>query len=85
MYCKDCKYWNTDDSEIYLGLGKCQSVMEFWKAREYNEEFEEVFKREAKNIKAFAADGDSYCAYLLTKENFGCVDFKAKEIDSSMS
>jgi hypothetical protein len=74
--CKSCKHWERNGTPIgySLGLGYCRNIPMFWNATEWDEEGEgRRFIDKYKDHKAFAQDGSDYVAYLLTRQDFGCV------------
>ena len=81
--CKNCKYWEI--SERYpikdTKIGKCKRIGMFWESTEWLDTDADdwdlrVLCDENKDDKAFAQDGSDYNAFLLTLENFGCVQFE---------
>lgn len=75
--CATCKHWDRQkpmESGHKLGLGRCKNVPQLWDATDWDEEglnFELVEKY--RDRKAFAEDGSSYMAHLLTMPDFGCI------------
>lgn len=80
MKCKDCKFWTSpeelQDYPTGIGVGKCNRVKMFWDNTYWDDEFERALKPSAADHKAFVQDGSDYKASLLTKEDFGCVQFE---------
>ncbi len=82
--CKDCKHWVRADkyeSGYYQGLGRCAAALMFWDCTEWKKvgECARVLKSEYENNKAFVQDGSDYYAFLLTKPDFGCVQYKGAD------
>lgn len=86
--CKNCKFWNKNEHERTLDLGKCKRAKLLWDVTEWSEDLDEnsggeysrVLKQEFKDEKHFVNDGSDYHAILLTKEDFGCNQFEILEI-----
>lgn len=74
--CKDCKWWSKD-AENDPSLHKCLHVMELWDASEWGDNGDgRVLTEKAEGHKAFVQDGSDYMAKLLTRPDFGCVEFE---------
>lgn len=84
MRCENCKHWeDMGDVEypIYIGVGRCKRVKMFWDSTEWKEiEYQDarVLKAESINDKAFVQDGSDYHATLITRPDFGCVQYEAQ-------
>ena len=81
--CKTCIHWSKDNLgrvEKYLGLGICKNVRLFSESvdRVDLKKQEWHLSKEAADKLAFAQDAEYYEAYLLTKPEFGCVQYEAK-------
>lgn len=74
MNCKDCEHWQAKEES--LGLGKCERVKLLWDCVDYDENYDRVIVGGHENDLAFAQDGSDYRASLLTKPEFGCVQFE---------
>lgn len=82
MQCKDCKHWNDKDNDYGLGVGVCQRAKMFWDST-YWKELEDddcarAFTKESEGELAFVQDGSDYKAELITRPEFGCVQFEEK-------
>ena len=73
--CETCKHWDRPKSDYgeVPGTGKCKAVVQFWKATEWNEDYDRrTLKPEFSNRLAFVQDGSDYYAELKTLPGFGC-------------
>jgi len=80
--CRDCAHWRGEDryaSTLWDGLKQCYAALELWEQKEYTDEGEERWKEGAENAKAFVQDGSDYHAKLLTRADFGCVQFEQRK------
>ena len=79
--CETCKYWNFERGEYQevKGLGKCERIVEIWEATEWSDECIRI--ELDPTCMAYAYDGSSYAAGLLTKPSFGCVMHEPKDTD----
>jgi len=60
-------------------LGKCDAVVEFWGATDWNEACDGRELTEKANGKlAFSQDGSDYKSWLYTMPEFRCVQFESK-------
>jgi len=86
--CKNCLYWNESDSNVIKNakIGNCSMVKQFWDVTEWvengkDEDGDDVFIRDSKkeftHHKAFVKDGSDYFAELITKEEFGCNQWRS--------
>lgn len=75
--CATCRYWDAEPHHESLQVRQCLRVMEWWEATEWGDDEPDycmrVWKPEAVDVLAFANDGSSYRASLLTRPEFGCV------------
>ena len=71
--CKDCAYW--DANQDWRDVRKCRAVPQYWNVTTWSKEGGRVVVERFKNALAFAQDGSDYKAELLTKAEFGCVQF----------
>ena len=75
--CKTCKFWEPPKSQSYgevPGVGRCQKVVQFWDAAEWDEDGGgRKLRPEFADALAFVQDGSDYRADLYTKPEFGCV------------
>lgn len=79
MKCGTCRHWEKEESQYYLGLGKCGATVEFFNATNWDAETgEHRLEKEYENRKAFTQDGSDYRSVLLTKPDFGCVQHEKK-------
>ena len=78
MKCKTCKFWNANNSHLYIGLGICDKIQEFNIATIEDSKGDRRFKSSFENEKAFTQDYESYMSFLLTKPDFGCVMYEEK-------
>lgn len=85
--CGGCSLWvrqREGDFGWKIGLGRCSNVPKFYDAMEPSDQEGEdgngyeSLKLEYESLKAFALDGSGYVAELLTKADFGCVQFVPK-------
>ena len=82
--CKTCEFWKDTDGDYPKGsieLGKCKRVKMFWDCTEWEDipdhwECRRVLTEEAKDELAFVQDGSDYSAELITRPDFGCVQWK---------
>mgnify|MGYP001350270383 CR=1 FL=1 len=78
--CKTCKHWEKPESDYgeVPGTGKCKAVVQFWKATEWNDDYDKrSLKTEYATKLAFVQDGSDYYAELKTLPDFGCVQHEA--------
>ena len=80
--CSTCKWWGLDSEEYEshrdLGIKRCGYVEMYdnvteWSNKEEPYDCKVVLKKEYADRKAFAYDGSSYIAGLLTMGTFGCM------------
>lgn len=86
--CESCRHWSRNGMQEYgstvgasiglvsvrLDLGRCMWVPLFWEATEGGTETSgRVVLEEYKDRKAFAQDAEDFCAFLITRPDFGCV------------
>ena len=88
MNCIDCQYWNRSKKIGYgnyfaMGLGVCEAIPEFWDSTEWDKEGKRRFTDKAKDRLAFTQDGSDYMSILYTMPDFGCVQFKALNMDKN--
>lgn len=83
--CATCRHWGSDYSQddIYLlDVRECTRVVQFWDATEWGEDEGGDWVRrptaQYHDRLAFAKDGSDFRACLLTKAEFGCVQWEAK-------
>ena len=90
--CKDCAKWKSEPGDSYpkkIKIGKCNNAPMFWGSTEWTQcncnggigcscDIQMVVRPEIESL-AFVQDGSDYYAELLTLENFGCIQWKAKE------
>lgn len=79
--CETCKHWfKNKDYEDYpiRGLGICENVPMLWEATKWNDDGDRILIDKCKDKKAFAQDASDYSAYLLTRNDFGCVSHEDK-------
>ena len=79
--CRNCVFWKKpeEDGEFNyaaMELGQCVVALALWDCTEYGDEEKLVIKKGNENKKAFVLDGSGYRANLLTRPNFGCVEYK---------
>ena len=80
--CKTCTYWLPPESPYgeIRGVGKCQAVVQFWNATEWDydetNDFGRRLRPEYADKLAFVQDGSDYYAELKTLPDFGCVQHK---------
>lgn len=83
--CENCKFWDGRDSfQGYVGnsaLGECVNAKQLWDATEWTGSGENV-KREIRHPdqKIFVTDASDYSASLITRNDFGCVEFEQREV-----
>lgn len=96
--CGKCKHWDkgcdSESTSYYwqqksMGLGVCTKVHQFWNATEWSndedaEDDTRIPKEKHKCDLAFVQDGSDYWALLLTKPEFGCVQFEEKAYEICM-
>jgi hypothetical protein len=76
--CSTCKHWERDEPySRELGVRRCMRVPEWWEATTWNNDCARVWKPDMVGTLAFANDGSSYAATLLTLADFGCVMHEA--------
>lgn len=75
MYCGSCKYWGEyDNSPKNIKLGHCKKIEMLADDQAVeNDDLDLILKDE--ESKAFVIDGDNYSARLLTRSDFGCIEF----------
>ena len=71
--CSTCRWWDIEPHDEGMGVSRCLRIPEWWDATTWSDEGDRVWTAEANGILAFANDGSSYRADLLTLPNFGCV------------
>jgi hypothetical protein len=73
--CASCRWWDTEPYSEGMGVRRCTRIPEWWDATTWSTEgdFDRVWTPAATGILAFANDGSSYRADLLTLPAFGCV------------
>jgi len=83
--CATCRFWTpiSDWAAQGLGLQKCTYAEELWEATKWSEDANRrVLQPEHAGRLAFANDGSSYHADLMTMANFGCVAHEPSEAAS---
>lgn len=76
--CKTCKHWGeiqAHKSGLMSQVAECEKIPMYWEATDWDDNGKRIFKDDSL---AFVQDGSDYCAYLLTKENFGCAMYEPK-------
>ena len=79
--CVTCKWWSDEATRSKPELRECDRIPQRWDAFEWDDDagnWDDVLKPEFADIKAFAEDGSSYRAALVTAPDFGCVMWEAK-------
>jgi len=83
--CKTCVHWKDgkDDWDFPLGLelGKCVKAQQLWDNTEWTDTEERGYTRTIKpdvTTLCFVQDGSDYHADLLTRPEFGCVQWEEK-------
>lgn len=81
--CETCKFWESDENAkkygragIYYGLKTCERAEMLWDMTGWSKSGERILKNDAR---MFVEDGSSYYAALLTKADFGCVEWVESE------
>lgn len=78
--CNTCKHWQRPENDYgeIPGTGKCNAVVEFWVAAEWDENYEKRdLKPEYANKLAFVKDSSSHFAEMTTSPMFGCVQHES--------
>jgi hypothetical protein len=76
--CATCKFWGNE--YIRHGLHFCNRAERIWEAEQWSDDSEMELTTDSK---IFVEDGSSYWAALLTKPDFGCVEWVKKEESAS--
>lgn len=78
--CQTCRHWDAeayyDQPEVHI----CRRIPQHWDAFMWDEDDNNVLKPEYVDVLAFAMDGSSYSAKLLTKAEFGCVMHQPSQV-----
>lgn len=77
-HCATCRYWEADEDRLVpVELRRCRKVKMFWDATQWSEDFDRrEFTPECATDLAFAQDGSDYRAELITRAEFGCVQWE---------
>lgn len=79
MLCKTCRFWRPQRLENHLDLGHCRAVPQYIDAVGRNAETgKPEFTKEASHRKAVTRDWNDVSSCLLTKPDFGCVQWESK-------
>ena len=77
--CASCRHWDAQPYAESPHVRRCKRVPEWWNATTWDEHtFDRVLTAAEKDTLAFANDGSSYAASLLTRPQFGCVMHEAR-------
>ena len=82
--CKTCKHWEYEEPDGYyseVGLGECLRAKPFWECSGYLDkdgDYKRVLTPEHASDMMFCQDGSDYRAFLLTKPEFFCAHWEAK-------
>lgn len=85
--CDECQHWDRDaDTRGVPDLGRCRRAMQIWDATDWEEDATDPegypvrtpASKEARDTMVFVADGSDYSASLLTRNDFFCAHFTAK-------
>jgi hypothetical protein len=77
--CATCKWWSDEPESASLSVRRCLRVLQWWDATEWDDDGMDLkWTAEASGVLAFADDGSSYRAGLLTRPEFGCVMWEGK-------
>tara|TARA_Y100001960_G_C14583031_1_gene781722 strand:- start:212 stop:484 length:273 start_codon:yes stop_codon:yes gene_type:complete len=87
MRCENCAYWKPVDKEEVadnVGVGSCKYAVERWVAIDADyttHDWKTTYTLNAgfENNKLFVEDGSEYHANLLTRKDFGCIEFLNKD------
>ncbi len=79
--CATCQHWETDaDHTTPIEVRRCRFVPMWHNTLEWGTlDYEEKFQPEFVGRLAFAVDGSTYYAALITAAEFGCVQWRAAE------
>lgn len=77
--CATCQHWESDaDREGPIEVRRCRFVPMWNNTLEWGtSNYEEKFRPEFEGRLAFAVDGSTYYAALITAAEFGCVQWSA--------
>lgn len=76
MRCETCIYWMKWKDSV-TNLGTCKKVVNYWDVQDWDAEtFED--KPTTLNAKFFVQDAEDFAAYVYTRNDFGCVEYKEK-------
>lgn len=76
--CETCVNWSRPTQGESWGayeLGRCVAVPLLYIALGWEDDGSRGIRTQYKDTKAFVQDGENYCGFLLTKPDFGCVDY----------
>lgn len=85
--CDECLHWDGSDTDNrgVPDLGRCRKAMQIWDATDWEEDRTDpegyparTFVGEATDTMVFVADSSDYSARLLTRKDFFCAHFSAK-------
>ena len=87
MRCENCAYWKPVDKEEVLdnvGVGSCKYAVERWDAIDSDyttHDWKTIYTLNSgfEDNKLFVEDGSEYHANLLTRKDFGCIEFLNKD------
>ena len=92
--CEHCKHWKVNNTRGYdpwrslrapYVFRNCVRAVPLWDASEYDDVGDEyVRKLDAENAdrKFFAQDGSDYIATVITRNDFGCLEFERLDTPS---
>jgi len=78
--CKNCRYWDTENSSYLLGCGECNRIPDWCDALNYTEK-QDLFNNTGEKCLAFLGTEfveSEDIIKLITKGEFGCNQFKSR-------
>lgn len=85
--CKNCKHFDQEDFDRhnngdfgppYSGFATCKKIPHSADLTEWDDDMNNVLKKEFKDTTAFAADASGYHASLMVHPTFGCTMFEER-------
>lgn len=87
--CKTCEFWKGTDGDyprMPVQVRKCKKVKMFWDSTELDDNEDDpqlIFIDQGIEDLAFVQDASDYKAELITKADFGCVQWKFRTLTES--